>query len=170
MGEHFRRSLQSSTINIDSLNTHSQPELRMPWTPALLALFYQFVFRANVDKMVGMTCHPCFMAVQHSEAVYKRRMMRERPYYRYRHRERVILLEYAADLEAGSLATHCQTHHGIGRGNQWEDTPPTVDLQMYRVSFKQMTGSVSFPAEGCRGGGDESHQPLDTLWKPPHAG
>ena len=55
----------------------------------LVGLFYRVGLRTNVGKIVGMVCRPCQAAVNHSEAVYGRRITGEVPTYRKRQKGRV---------------------------------------------------------------------------------
>ena len=66
------------------------------------------------------------------------------------HRERVQFLECVGHMAAGSLAVHRQSHNGIGRLPQWYNTPPMANLQLYRVSFSKMVGSIGLPIDDCR--------------------
>ena len=48
----------------------------------LVGLFDRVGLQTNVGKIVGMVCHPCQAAKNHSEAAYRRRMTGEVPIYR----------------------------------------------------------------------------------------
>ena len=49
----------------------------------LVGLFDRVGMRANVEKTVGMVCHPCQAAGNHFEAAYRRQIMGKGPTYRY---------------------------------------------------------------------------------------
>ena len=59
----------------------------------------------------------------------------------------------AEDLEAGSLAAHRQTGHGVGMRAQWDtpSPPPMGEPYKYQVSFLYTTGMWYCQVEGCQG-------------------
>ena len=56
---------------------------------ALVGLFDRVGLHTNVEKTVGMVCHPCQAAGNITQAAYRRRCTGEGKSYRERQRDRV---------------------------------------------------------------------------------
>ena len=63
----------------------------------------------NVEKTVGMVCHPFHAAGNQLEAAYEKRMKGDGIPYRERQRVRVKCLECGEEMVTGSLAVHQNT-------------------------------------------------------------
>ena len=125
----------------------------------------------NVDKTVVMTCQPYRTDGRKSEVAYTRRITGEGPFYRERQRGGLRCLYCGTEISAGSMAAYRQTQHGQRQYPQLADAPLQPEAhRKYWLSFLRTVDSVACPVKGCRGGGNEYNQPLDTIHTPPHAG
>ena len=98
-----------------------------------------------------MDFQTCRMAVGNSEAAYERRVMQVGTSFREHQLERLQHPECVVGFATGSLVAHHQAQHGTIRGAQWDTTPNTPYLRLYRVYFHRVSWLVGFPVEGGRG-------------------
>ena len=90
----------------------------------LTGLFNQVDLGANTRKTVSMACHPFHAPRRMYLAAYERRTTGMRTTFLERQRSRVACPEYGVEVAAGSLLTHHQRQHGVGRGDQGRSPPP----------------------------------------------
>ena len=61
--------------------------------------------------------------------------------------------EYGVEVAVGSLLTHCQIQHSMGRGEPGgESHPPPIEAQTYRVSFPKHLLQLGCAVVGYLGG------------------
>ena len=82
---------------------------------ALTGLFGRVGPFTNKGKTVSMACRPCHTLHAWSMEAYTRRVTGRGLLYRERLQHRVHFRECGVDLAAGSLTSHWQRQHGVGR-------------------------------------------------------
>ena len=120
----------------------------------LTGIFYWVGLKMNICKTVVMVCHPCQAARIRVDKAYTRWTTGADITYKKGQKEWFICCECGKDLVRGSLDVHCQTQHGVAKGDPvqegkievWVNKPRT-----YRMSFPNKEGPRPFPVEGCSG-------------------
>ena len=104
---------QSALLYVDNGMVASSDPRWLQWVfDALFSLFERVGLWTNVGKTVSMVFGPCWAVGTQLVAAYRRKMTREGPTYRERHKERVQCRECGKEMAAGALAPHRMTQHG----------------------------------------------------------
>ena len=104
----------------------------------LTGLFDRVGLKTNVQKTVGMVCHPCRAEGVQAEKAYTWRITGAGRSYKDRQRERVSCPECGKDLARGSLSAHCQTHNIVakrGMGQEGDGKGRFNKTSTYRMDF-----------------------------------
>ena len=78
----------------------------------LVVLFDRVGLPKNVEKTVGMVCHPCHSAVNLTTEAYGRRVTGVGPTYRGEIKGQVACVKCREMLAVGPLSSHMMTQHG----------------------------------------------------------
>ena len=122
----------------DSLGTSTDPDWLKGAFDALTWLLDSLWLQTYVVKKVGIIYRPFRTVVTQSEAAYNQWMTVEVLNYWSRQCLFVKFPDCGEDLVVGSLASHCQTHRGIGLGYQLDT--PAGETYTYRISFPIAAG------------------------------
>ena len=132
----------------DGLVASTQPERLQREFDLLTGLFDQVGLSMNKRKAVSIACQPCHTPGMVSLETYERRTMGMGPTFRERQWRRVNFPECGLEVASGSLLTHCQIQHVMGRGD-WVGYPPSPrEAQTYQVSFPKRMLRIWCPVEG----------------------
>ena len=108
-----------------------------------------------------------------SEESYARRVTGKGPTFQERQWMRVEYPECGVEVISGSLLTHRQIQHGVGRGDRDRATPPPPHPQggpEVHGLFTKTLIEAPVPGSGVTGWGVNPDQPPDSLCAPPRAG
>ena len=116
----------------------------------LTGKFDQVALRTKMGKMVGVACQPFSTTGRHSTEAHVLWMAGDGRTIKECVCLHVRCPECKSELVAGSLATHRQVHHEVGRGEAERDPPPPTlhhsppgYPQTYRISISWVAHGVT---------------------------